>query len=738
MKKSILFSIAMLLALSCTVMDNEEEQPSVHTMTVTAVSDGPDARAELGSGNSILWENGDRIGISYTDQRTGSIPLELVSGEGTRNGVFQGEVYDTNRDYLALYPYRDEDHFYYEDHFGPEYYIIHWSGRMQRATRGSFDRNAALMLAKSSFGNSTLYFRHVCAYLKFTIDFPCRIFSVMSNGGEPLNCSELHVAFDDAGSYYVDDYAGLPVITEMLGVSEDNSRVALLPEEGEEYFIPGTYLIAVLPGTLEKGFTINVQDADTDKVYSKVVNKTAVFQRGHILNIGELDRSSLGDSHIWNGSGTASDPYQIESKLQFLEFVRSMSRTGKDGYDGLKDKHFIQLNDIDLGGEVLDPIGRSKPFMGTYDGGGHKLVDYYIYGDYPDLALFASIYNATIRNLTLTPHNIIQSTTKNFEEMNISPLVARATSSESGQCLIENVTVAKGPDSQWGQRVNYISDDSRVNYGGIVAFNEGNLKIVRCTNHLDFHCTPVSPDADFDDDSKASAGGIVGYAYLDDFDGYLVIDRCRNTAVIDAKNVADANAGGIVGYLYECSFSDDVVLWASNCVNSGGIKAVSYDGDSYAGGIVGCQDSDGYGSNDPHVYNSLNKGWVDAKGDDDSYIGGLSGYCYDSDTKFFCCASIGLLYGDEDDSDMHMGILSGYNGKFDYCYWDYASMIVDSEDEDDCSGLDNCGGKNPLDASFMNGVLSKLHAGSGPTAGISYCQWHGTSADHSLDIYTED
>jgi hypothetical protein len=65
------------------------------------------------------------------------------------------------------------------------------------------------------------------------------------------------------------------------------------------------------------------------------------------------------------GDGSADDPYQIARADDWEELINTF---------GDWDKHFILLNDIDLSGRTLTPVGNSSTtFSGVFDGNGHAI-----------------------------------------------------------------------------------------------------------------------------------------------------------------------------------------------------------------------------------------------------------------------------------------------------------------------------------------------------------------------------
>ena len=222
------------------------------------------------------------------------------------------------------------------------------------------------------------------------------------------------------------------------------------------------------------------------------------------------------DSPFAGGSGTEEDPYQVSTPEQLNE-VRNYL-----------DKHFIQINDIDMtdatseggvyynNGEGWIPIGNIKtPFTGTYNG-----KDYTING--------------------LTIKNKLKDSTDYIGLFGVS----------SGS--IYNVKLTDGT-----VELSYLRYYDMFNYfaGGIVGYNEGIIK--KCYNS-----SKIS--------SGRCAGGIAGKST-----GEII--GCYNTGNIKGFG----EVAGIV------AVAENKIL---KCYNSGKISGggdSSYKGKYYIGGIVG-------------------------------------------------------------------------------------------------------------------------------------------------------
>ena len=160
------------------------------------------------------------------------------------------------------------------------------------------------------------------------------------------------------------------------------------------------------------------------------------------------DGTSVADGFA-SGSGTQASPYLINTVAQLVYF-RNQVDAGVT-FAG----QFVKLNkDIDLAGKLFDPIGfgytynkdSDTAFMGTFDGGNHTIYNLYQNGwdldpdktNYSTYTystagggLFASIENATIKNLVMDGADIV------FECVDIGIVVGYA----QGNCHFENIVV---------------------------------------------------------------------------------------------------------------------------------------------------------------------------------------------------------------------------------------------------------------------------------------------------------
>lgn len=86
---------------------------------------------------------------------------------------------------------------------------------------------------------------------------------------------------------------------------------------------------------------------------------------------------SCGSGYAFTGDGTEQKPYNIASASDLVSLSERVR--GGEQFEGV---YFFQTVDIDLQGEPWLPIGsEEKPFLGSYDGAGHKVSNLVISGN---------------------------------------------------------------------------------------------------------------------------------------------------------------------------------------------------------------------------------------------------------------------------------------------------------------------------------------------------------------------
>lgn len=246
--------------------DSPEKNPTGNTLvTLTANQENAETKAEISSENSkiINWTTYDAITV--IDGAGNNVEFTLTEGEGTSSGKFKGEVSKTADSYIALYPYQKD--------------VTASEGTLkgvvlkseQTAVAGSFDPEAALMMAVAETGSTDLSFKNIVGFVKVTPTVSCARITLVSNNSESKLAGTADITMTD----------GKPTVTVTEGASSSVSIVGNI-EAGK------TYYIAIFPGTLDKGFRLVFTTSDGQDTY-KSTEKPLEIKRNLVKNLGNVE-----------------------------------------------------------------------------------------------------------------------------------------------------------------------------------------------------------------------------------------------------------------------------------------------------------------------------------------------------------------------------------------------------------------------------------------------------------------
>ena len=287
---------ALVLALGLTSCQSElaELTPSGGeriTLSVTQ-DDAAATRTYLNDDKKVVWSTGDAF--SLFDTKNINQPFELAKGAGSTTGEFGGTVSaDSREEYYAVYPY------------GADYTIS--SGTVtgitlpaeQTAVANGFDKSAAIMTGYTTDAKN-LAFKQLCAFVQITTESATKKIVFKTNGTESL-AGTLSVAIDEEG-------IGTATVT-----SGGTGTVTLVPAGNEESIAAGTYLIAVLPGTLEQGFTMECVGTDGIELTRSYNGSTSVLNRKAVINMGTASVAQ-GWTGTMNGHGYVDFGIRMDGK----------------------------------------------------------------------------------------------------------------------------------------------------------------------------------------------------------------------------------------------------------------------------------------------------------------------------------------------------------------------------------------------------------------------------------------
>ena len=695
---------------------------------------------------SVHFVQGDELAVFDG----GGAPLRFgICSDVAEDGSvdFTGEIHedviddDYDSDILALYPYRKTAVF-------ANGMINTVLPSTQLAVEDSFGYEANVSVGicekiQSDPGHFSLQLKNVCALVKFTVPLGVSVSKVAlsSNNGEPL-----------AG-----DISVTPGDEPSCTVTKGTDTVELTGSE----FAGKTFCFAVLPGTLTKGFTLRLFCNDLQRPFAEIrTAKSVTFTRSRILNLGTLNCRNTGE---FAGSGTDEDPYIITSfeQLHTMEILINRGRFHEADEDGslalmakYKAASYYLAADIDCGRNDFG-IGFDSPFenegcirfTGHFNGGGHCISNYFMNsGSDASLGLFRYVEGARIENLTVCPYNVVRTSDTAIKGIGFSQLgflvghVHSASKDEVTQITnCHTNPISYHPCSDW------IPNQGDFGVGGLVGKVQGNLVISNCTNraHLDITQGNEAPEyGTAETGTNMHLGGIVGMiCYNENFHVTCTIDRCRNTGNIhlEAKNVHGnpydgwaRKVGGILGAEIDYVGKKDVMVGITNCVNNGNISlGGGVRQDSYAGGIVGHNASDGVDSDEPYIYNCLNTGDVHSYSRHVA-CGGVVGFNYSGDTCIALCVNTGAITGSgyDDSDDPIVGAISG-----DSDFWHQRAYCVDcywtNDSNMQCTGdgpMDNCSYKNPLTSDYLNGRKASITGRMDDGSEWSGTQWTASAA----------
>ena len=287
--QSMMAFAAIVSFASCSSEDNNstiENESAVKVMTFTATQEGDEqsTRAAISTSDSkvINWEEGDQISIF---DGTNNNQFTLTGGAESTSGKFSGEALESGS-YIAVYPYQS---------------TASLSGdgvtnvtlpATQNATDNSFDKNAALMMAKSD--NTTLEFKNAVGYVKVTPKFACSKIVLQAAGASEYLAGMCTLSYGE----------GMPSIAF---TSEQSTSITL----SGNITANTAYYIAVPAVTLSAGWSISFTD-NTGNVYTRTGSNSITFKRNTIINLGEFSRTDNNLKLTLKENGKVSADKQVD------------------------------------------------------------------------------------------------------------------------------------------------------------------------------------------------------------------------------------------------------------------------------------------------------------------------------------------------------------------------------------------------------------------------------------------
>ena len=305
------------------------------------------------------------------------------------------------------------------------------------------------------------------------------------------------------------------------------------------------------------------------------------------VSILGMDNSVVGTHDLFaGGNGSVANPYKIATVEQF---ARINFYYGSEFY-------FVQVANLDFGGEAYSVGSAEKPFSGVYDGANFSITNLKLVASETNVGLFRVTNGATIRNIILKNSSM---SINRIELTNAGFIVGKAINTRVLDTTVTSSTIS----------IDFASGNSTTYYvGGIVGIATGDSSVLiqGCYNSSNITRSSSTNNA-----LMLYSGGIVGSITTVEDLG-LGIQKCGN-----AGNIAGTYVGGLAG-VANCMIGNSYNLGAITGEYATNMKPC-------AGGLFG-----GKNKNVSTVYqvvNCYNTGNVTSKAkiNGDSCAGGLAG-----------------------------------------------------------------------------------------------------------------
>ena len=246
-------------------------------ITATTIS----TKTTTEDGVNVLWEDRDQIGLwvgagdryvsaVYTaNLDAASATAEFVRTEEPAPGSFEGT-------YFALYPAASLNKWASSMEKPGTRRVYFDLPTSQTAVAGGWNKMCGILASTST--SSEFQFKHIVSYVKFTVDessTPFVSMTVTANNGKSLAGVNIAVLYGETTAYD-------PTYTS----GTYSSSVQIANEDGS-VFAPGTYYVAVLPGTFAEGFTFTFENAEGLTAEKKIESKVEMTA-GSVANMGTV------------------------------------------------------------------------------------------------------------------------------------------------------------------------------------------------------------------------------------------------------------------------------------------------------------------------------------------------------------------------------------------------------------------------------------------------------------------
>lgn len=314
----------------------------------------------------------------------------------------------------------------------------------------------------------------------------------------------------------------------------------------------------------------------------------------------------------FEGDGTKTNPYKINSLFELQALQENVNNHGVT-YEG---QYFLQTADINMSGvESWNAIGfvvnnSSKyPFKATYDGGGHKIVNWNVdcnkqSGDTRYIGLFGQI--STLKNLTIDKtctfklrswSGTLACHVDYIENcFSYATVTAQTTGADNANASIGGLAKSVGKMVDCANYGN-ITVDGGGTVGGLAAtcYNAVNCRnygtVTASGTKVGGICAELNTPDDNADEERGVISGCANYGTVnaDERAGGLVgelsgiMEDCYNLGTV---KVSKTTVGGLVGIAYNTSnYTDKIGVF--NSYHAGSVQYGSEEAEPVAGHLIG-------------------------------------------------------------------------------------------------------------------------------------------------------
>ena len=358
MKKNlfVVAAVALLAAVSCN-KELPQDHPVGESVTFEAMVDGADTRTVL-DGKVSKWSGEEWIQVVGSKAYwfgTEKIQTPTDRAIFSYNGD-NGEFTET-ADIMAVYPAGSKAYTFDSADQTVSGVSVKTS---QSAVEGSYDKDAALMVAYADAKDGTLQFKNVPALLKFTMGSDnigkVTVWGTVADGSNAI--------VSGAGSVRYNE--GEPVFTPAAVKDGGAAYVELL--DGDKFSKGGVYYIAVAPGQF-KSITV---EFDGIPAKSKTFDTPYEISRNKILDLGTIESQSTG--RVIVGSTDALGNWNAGSGVQFVDGAdyyeaKNVTLTGSEEFKLVIDGGWYSSSVAVKTGAWLSLVdgANMKLSAGTYD-----------------------------------------------------------------------------------------------------------------------------------------------------------------------------------------------------------------------------------------------------------------------------------------------------------------------------------------------------------------------------------